>query len=108
MTEKINHPKHYKGNRFEAIDIIEDYELGFNLGNSIKYVLRAGKKDNAIEDLEKAAWYLDREITRRMTEQLESTDAMTEQRYHNSIERIKAMTEEFRQAVREGDETGVF
>lgn len=89
MTEKINHPKHYKGSRFEAIDIIEDYELGFNLGNSIKYVLRAGKKDNAIVDLEKAAWYLDREITKRMTEQLEST-------------------EQFRQAMQHGDETGVY
>ena len=93
MTEKINRPKHYKGNQFEAIDIIEDYELGFNLGNSIKYILRHDKKDNAIEDLEKAAWYLDREITKRMTEQLESTDAMAE---------------EFRQAMQEGDETGVY
>ena len=72
-------PDHYKGNQFEAIDIIEDYDLNFNLANSIKYILRHDKKDNAIEDLEKAAWYLDREITRRMTEQLESTDAMTEQ-----------------------------
>ena len=99
-------PDHYKGNRFEAIDIIEDYELGFNLGNSIKYVLRAGKKNDKLEDLKKAEWYIKREI--ELMERVNRTDAMTEQRYHNSIERIKAMTEEFRQAVREGDETGVF
>jgi len=108
MTEKINHPKHYKGNRFEAIDIIEDYELGFNLGNSLKYVLRAGKKDDIIQDLEKAEFYIRREIDRLITERLESTDAMTEQQYHYSIERIKAMTEDFKQAMQHGDETGVY
>lgn len=106
MTEKINHPKHYQGSRFEAIDIIEDYELDFNLGNVIKYVLRAGKKNDKLEDLKKAQFYINRQI--ELLERVNRTDAMTEQRYHNSIERIKAMTEEFRQAVREGDETGVY
>ena len=91
-------PDHYKGNRFEAIDIIEDYELGFNLGNVIKYVLRAGKKNDKLEDFKKAEWYIKREI--ELMERVNRTDAMTEQ--------IKAMTEEFRQAVREGDETGVY
>lgn len=55
-------PDHYKGNRFEAIDIIEDYELNFHLGNVVKYVLRAGKKGSKLEDLKKAQFYLKREI----------------------------------------------
>ena len=64
MNEKINHPNHYGGkdNPYEAIKVIEAWELGFNLGNTIKYISRAGKKESLLEDLKKAAWYLDREI----------------------------------------------
>ena len=61
--EAVNHPSHYQGNKFEVIDIIEDYKLGFNLGNAIKYILRAGKKNDYKEDLQKAIWYLQREIS---------------------------------------------
>ena len=60
--EMVNHPSHYKGNKFEVIDIIEDYKLNFNLGNAIKYILRCGKKDTAVQELKKAVWYLNREI----------------------------------------------
>lgn len=60
--ERINHPEHYQGKKFEVIDIIDDYNLSFSLGNVIKYVLRAGKKEDAVEDLKKARWYLSREI----------------------------------------------
>lgn len=60
----VNHPSHYQGNKFEVIDIIEDYNLGFNLGNAIKYILRAGKKNDYVEDLKKAIWYLQREISK--------------------------------------------
>lgn len=60
--EYVNHPTHYKGNNLEAIDVIEDFNLNFNLGNCLKYVLRSGKKSNSIEDLNKAIWYLQREI----------------------------------------------
>ena len=49
---------------FEPIDVIEDWNLGFNLGNAVKYISRAGRKDDVITDLEKARWYLDREITK--------------------------------------------
>ena len=61
---KVMRPQHYGGeeNPHEAIKIIEHYGLGFHLGNCIKYLLRAGKKGNEIEDLEKARWYLDRQI----------------------------------------------
>jgi len=65
MNESINHPEHYGGdNTYEAIKVIEAWELDFSLGNTIKYISRAGKKDKAkeIEDLKKALWYLDRKI----------------------------------------------
>jgi|SRR5579864_4970910 len=62
--EKINHPSYYQGKKFEVIDIIEDFELGFNLGNAVKYILRAEKKGGFEENLSKAIWYLQREISR--------------------------------------------
>ncbi len=60
--QSVDHPEHYQGQEFEAIDIIEDYELGFNLGNALKYILRADRKGEKQEDLKKAIWYLDREF----------------------------------------------
>ena len=62
--EMINHPSHYNKGKFEAIDVIEDWKLNFNLGNTVKYISRAGHKDDIIQDLKKALWYLDREIKR--------------------------------------------
>lgn len=64
IPEYVNHPNHYQGKTFEVIDIIEDYELNFNLGNAIKYILRCDKKENKIQDIEKAIWYLQREINK--------------------------------------------
>lgn len=63
-------PEHYKAGGLEAIDVIEGFGLGFCLGNTLKYLLRHGRKAGApaIEDLEKARWYLDREIARRRRE----------------------------------------
>tara|TARA_B100002019_G_scaffold262555_1_gene250030 strand:+ start:839 stop:1057 length:219 start_codon:yes stop_codon:yes gene_type:complete len=65
-NEMVNHPNHYGGeeNIYEAIKVIEAWDLGFNLGNSIKYISRAGKKNNKLEDLEKASWYINREINK--------------------------------------------
>lgn len=60
--ESVNHPSHYNVGSIEAITVIEDWKLGFNLGNTIKYISRCGHKGSAIEDLEKAQWYLNREI----------------------------------------------
>lgn len=66
MSDSVNHPSHYGGkdNPYEAIKIIRHYRLGFNLGNVLKYILRAGKKDpdKELEDLRKAVWYLQKEI----------------------------------------------
>jgi hypothetical protein len=63
--DNVNHPPHYKGKGIECIEVIEAFELGFCLGNAIKYILRAGKKGNAIEDLQKAIWYLQREVKKK-------------------------------------------
>lgn len=63
MTEDIiNNPKHYTQGGIETIDFIEAKVLGFNLGNVVKYISRADHKGKRIEDLEKARFYLDREI----------------------------------------------
>jgi len=66
MADKINHPSHYGGadNTYEAIKVIEAWQGGFNLGNCLKYISRSGKKDDELQDLEKARWYLDREIVK--------------------------------------------
>ena len=64
--EAVNHPKHYQSKTgLEAIDVIEAFDLNFNLGNVIKYILRCGKKDAELQELEKAKWYLEREIANR-------------------------------------------
>ena len=64
MNDPVNHPAHYTDGKIEVIDFIEDKKLDFHLGNAVKYIARAGKKDpkKLIEDLEKARWYLDRKI----------------------------------------------
>lgn len=64
QDDKVNHPSHYTQGKYEVIEVIEDWNLGFNLGNAIKYIGRAGHKDNIIQDLEKAKWYIEREIKR--------------------------------------------
>lgn len=61
--EIVDHPAHYQGNGIEVIDVIEGFNLGFRLGNAVKYILRAGHKNDRNEDLRKALWYLKREIT---------------------------------------------
>lgn len=58
-------PSHYTQGDIEVIDYIEDKKLGYRLGNVVKYVSRAGHKDDAIKDLKKASWYLNREIVKR-------------------------------------------
>lgn len=62
MSDAVNHPSHYTDGKYEVIDFIEDYGVGFHVGNAIKYISRAGKKDQdkEIQDLHKAIWYLSR------------------------------------------------
>lgn len=71
VADAVDHPSHYNQGSIEVIDAIEDWGLGFNTGNTVKYVARAGHKvthEDAttamLTDLKKARWYLDREITR--------------------------------------------
>lgn len=60
--DPVNHPEHYKIGGIETIDFIEAKSLGYNLGNVVKYVTRSDHKGNKLQDLQKAAWYLNREI----------------------------------------------
>lgn len=67
-VDPIDHPPHYAFSTVEPIDAIEAWELGFCLGNTVKYIARAGRKgggEKTIEDLKKALWYLEREIAAR-------------------------------------------
>ena len=64
-NDAVNHPSHYTYGKIEVIEYIEDKKLGYHLGNVVKYVSRAGHKNNAVEDLKKARWYLNREIENR-------------------------------------------
>jgi hypothetical protein len=75
-NKAVDHPSHYGGkdNTYEAIKVIRAWNLGFSLGNTVKYISRAGKKDPSkrVEDLKKAMWYLQEEIKyeiKRSTEQ---------------------------------------
>lgn len=65
--DAVNHPSHYTFGKLEVITVIDDWQLNFSLGNAVKYIARAGKKAGAdpIEELRKAAWYLQHEIELR-------------------------------------------
>lgn len=77
MTETVNHPDHYGGkdSQQEVIKVIEAWDLDFCLGNTVKYIARAGKKgkDKELEDLRKALWYLERRIEQLEIAELERT-----------------------------------
>ena len=104
----VNHPDHYQSDKMEVVDIIEAFELNFHLGNVVKYITRSDKKGNSLEDLEKAKWYLQREINNRYKQQDDqpNNDIVS---YDKSSERLlKAQIEEqadrFREAVKDADE----
>ncbi len=62
QDDPVNHPSHYTYGKIECLDYIEDKGFGFNLGNAVKYITRAGHKKDAVEDLKKAVFYINREI----------------------------------------------
>lgn len=74
MNNNVEHPNHYNQGKYEVIDVINDWKLNFNLGNAIKYIARADYKNNAIEDLKKAVFYLKYEIKQRETLNLSSEE----------------------------------
>jgi hypothetical protein len=67
--EKVDHPDHYlKDSGYEVIEVIRAWELNFSLGNAVKYIARAGKKDpeKTVEDLNKAMWYINWHIEKNI------------------------------------------
>jgi len=96
----INNPSHYaEGRKHEPIEVIEDWQLSYRLGNTVKYISRAGRKDpsKTVEDLKKAAWYLNREI-----ESLEAAKSPYAVTYEDVLEDYAACASEgydFRQAL---------
>ncbi len=66
MKDVVNHPEHYTDGGIETIDFIEAKNLPYHLGNAVKYISRAGKKDpqKTTEDLKKAVWYINRYISK--------------------------------------------
>jgi hypothetical protein len=64
-NDPVSHPAHYCSGKIEVIDFIEDQKLPYHLGNAMKYICRAGKKnpEKTAEDLQKAVWYINRYIT---------------------------------------------
>jgi hypothetical protein len=61
-VDLVNSPPHYKVGGIETIDFIEAKKLNYNLGNAVKYIARADHKENRLQDLQKAKWYIEREI----------------------------------------------
>lgn len=74
-NERVDHPDHYQSGdpTYETINVIEAWDLDFCLGNAIKYISRAKKKGNEIEDLEKAAWYINRKIDKLKNDRAANT-----------------------------------
>jgi len=62
ILDYVNFPPHYRQGNFETIDVIEDWKLGFHLGNALKYICRSAHKGSEIQDLHKACWYINRHI----------------------------------------------
>lgn len=87
MTDPVNHPAHYTEHPsgIECIQITE--HMGFNLGNAVKYIWRADLKGSAIEDLEKARWYIDRELAKRG----EATEAAEEETKAEELQDVEVM-----------------
>ena len=75
MHDPVNHPAHDTDGQIEVIDFIDDKQLPYCLGNAVKYISRAGRKDptKTIEDLQKAVWYLNHEIEKRKREAAQCT-----------------------------------
>jgi hypothetical protein len=65
-NDPVNHPFHYTLGSIEVIDVIEDWQLSYHLGNAVKYIARAKHKGEYIQDLKKAVWYLQREIDKHV------------------------------------------
>ena len=80
--DNVNRPSHYtEGRKFETIEVIEDWDLDFCLGNAVKYISRAGRKDDVTQDLRKAIWYIERRISQLQTPEPQGIHPFTEELY---------------------------
>lgn len=70
QQKNVQNPIHYQGKGMEALDVIEAFDLNFNLGNAIKYIIRCEHKGSKSEDLEKAIFYLNRELNNSVLTEL--------------------------------------
>ena len=70
-SSAVDHPSHYNVGKIEVIDAIESWGLNFSLGSAVKYIARADHKGKPIEDLQKARWFIEREIERRMNDEID-------------------------------------
>ena len=87
LNDPVNHPAHYTTGKIEVIDYIEDQKLPYHLGNAVKYISRAGKKDKdkTVEDLKKAVWYIQRYIGLIMIRRTERMIQTTPMPQMNSV-----------------------
>lgn len=102
--EAVDHPQHYNGHPsgIECITVVE--HMGFNLGNAIKYIWRADLKADAIEDLRKAAWYVNREIGRRTGAEPDAEQAKARDARDMAV--AKEVVRQCRACVRKGYSSG--
>ena len=95
--DAVNRPSHYaEGRQYEPIAVIEDWELGYHLGNALKYISRAGRKDDITQDLRKAVWYIERHI--EALEEKTYTDEQENIHYDTDLYEKLADTENKRKA----------
>lgn len=96
QSDPVNHPKHYNKGNIEVIDFIDDQELNFDLGNAVKYICRADQKGKQIEDLEKAAWYLNHEIELLKKNAVENKEVKTTVKVPVKSDNVEKSPFEFR------------
>ena len=94
-NEAVTHPAHYNFGKYEVKDVIRDWKLGFSLGNACKYIARAGKKDpnKTIEDLEKAVFYIQDEITSLKNEKIKDLNRIKKSSEVFDEERVQRRSE---------------
>lgn len=89
-NDAVKHPSHYaEGRKFEPKDVIRDWQLNFNLGNAVKYLARAGRKDDIVQDLKKAQEYIQFEIDAIEAERSKAETKKVQEMLHNSLPRCK-------------------
>ena len=90
MNNAVKHPSHYaEGRKYEPKDVIRDWGLAFNLGNAVKYLARAGRKDDIIQDLKKAQEYIQFEIDAIEAERRQAENKKVQEMLHNKEPKCK-------------------